>query len=284
MKTLLTTETVRFREELKSQGYAQKQCHSALLSSIRQLAAVWAAFCNQSLEHKLKLPYEKSRWYEYKDPANDPTVFDYKENFHLRRGMVLPSNFQATEIDKLLLQSGYDFLNEMRPLIQSVAFMLSDITGVDFVALTDDEQRTVARLLHYFGKMKGAEWDNKDLAEAHPDKAGLTFAVYESLPGLRGFWNGTWQSVQAKPGHIVVFGGLLCQLYSKGIVKAFYHDVEKSPVNDAVGRFSVVNFRDFISDWVYDKDTFGSTQKAFKGASNYTMSFEEFQARFKRVS
>ncbi len=284
MKTLLTTKTAQFKKEFDMLGYAQIKCHPPLLKAIQQITATWSGFCNQPLEHKLLLPYKNSRGYEYKDPEQDNTVFDYKENFHFRKGMILPAHFQSTEIDEIFLQAGEDLLAEMRPLISLVAYMASDITKIDFVKLAMDDTKWVARLLHYFGKLGGQQWKDKDLAEDHPDKAGFTFQVFESLPGLRGYWNKKWTTMQAKPGHILVFAGLLCQLYSEGKFKALVHDVEQTYMNSVLGRLAGVIFNDFVSKWVYDKENLGSTQLAFKRDDHYFMPHEQFSQCFRSVT
>lgn len=241
---------------------------------VRSLANAWSAFLRQPLEEKLKLSYVDGVGYENKGP-DDP---DYKEDFHITLAYTPDYNRNLSVTTALFIKAAHDVL-ENQSIVMPLAELLTESSDFNFVErMMANPERWIVRCLYYPPQQR------EFLAAEHPDKGPATLHVYDSTPGLQGYWNGSWKALDFKHGEeAVCYPGLLGQYYSKCNVKALPHRVVSTQESRANGRISVVLFADFETEVRYNKPAFGRTQDVFKNGSNIGMSFEEFETYFTQV-
>ncbi len=257
-------------------GFAKVQYPASLRLAVRNFVQAWRGFVSQPLEHKMQLLFLNNGGYENKDPKINPNLLDFKEDFHITRSYDFPKDFKQTAEDATFLATGHNLFNEIRPVSLVIAEMLSEITSIDFVKLAiEKEDGWVIRALWY------PPQENNILAAYHPDKAGHTIHLFDSVPGFERFWEGEWKSMSFPETEAVFFPGMLGQYYSECKVKALAHRVVSSPESRKKGRESIVLFTDYTTgNMKYDKDTWGPTQKLLIPGQNYEMPFSEFQKYF----
>ncbi len=270
--------TNRIKTMLLGQGVAKVVYLHDVNVAVKRVVSAWTKFCAQSVNHKELIPFENNGGYENKDRRVDSTSRDHKEDFHITRSYELPTSFNPRQADIELINSGKEFFEAIRPTLIEIAYILSEITGIDFVDLAvKQEDGWVLRLLHYYpGNM------DKEPAHYHPDKGGHTLHLYDSTPGFEKFWKNEWTPLRFTENEMVFFMGLLGQLHSQCMLNALSHRVVSTPEIIKNGRISLVMFNDYpTSPFTYDKETYGPSQLAFKPGENYKMPIEIFQKYFK---
>ncbi len=256
---------------LLTHGYIQSPYPARLEKEVDFMLKLWKAFCEQNLKHKQQYTFARPGGYEYKGP----TEKDYKENFHISL------NYDHSLDDTFVSKTDTDFFSHAKKLINNNIHVVEeiidtmDIYGTMREMIITSKDIWTLRLLHY---PKRPYCDEKFLAVAHPDKAGITIHLTETMEGLEVLWNASWKPISKMAHHIIAYPGLTTQYHTKGLVKGLTHRVRMMPEIEKESRYSIVLFIDF-GDIFYNK-TLGNTAEIFPNGENYLLGFKEFSKYF----
>lgn len=264
-------------DNLLSKGYGSIKYPESLKKHVAKAAEAWQDFYLQPKGHKILLPFEGDGGYEFKDKIADPTVSDHKENFHITMDYEFPASFSPTDVDIKFLKASKLLIENLKPHLRQVAEILSEISGVDFVDLSIKRENSwILRPLYY------PPQKFRLLADDHPDKGGHTIPLYQSAPGLQGYYKGRWHSMDHSGDRMLFFLGLLGQFCAKCKLPALSHRVVNSKESRKKGRSALVLFNDYPEvHVVYDKDTYHRTQNLFAPGEHYHMPVGRFTSFFK---
>lgn len=254
------------RLALQSNGYVMIP-HQNTKDEIRNLFRVWKKFLAEPLSVKQKLIITKEGGYEYKGFEER----DYKENFHLSLSYLYNSKNSFNQSELNFLVKGATFL---RKNIKLIAYAAKLICGDSFTDeyLYSCAESAILRFIYY------PPQNREVIAFPHVDK-GITMHFAEDASGFQIFWNDEWKYVDVEDGYIIVYSGLLGQLYSRCRFPALCHRVVNSDSVKEKGRNSIVLFFD-PGQLIYDKKRCGPTQKRFPKGENYKILFSEFKTLF----
>lgn len=252
-------------------GYIQNPYPTRLEKDVNFMENLWEMFCNQNLEHKQQYIYTRTGGYEYKDPEEK----DYKENFHisLNYDHKLPLD-KLSEVDKDFFHYGKKLINDNVPVVADIVDIIDVHNDLKDMIMMSKDIWTL-RLLHYPTR---PYQKNQFLAVSHPDKAGITIHLTETMEGLEILWNETWKPIHKMAGHVIGYPGATTQYHTKCVIKGLCHRVRMLPEIAQRSRFSMVMFIDY-GDIFYNK-ILGPTSEIFPNGENYLMEFEEFSKYF----
>lgn len=260
------------KSQLRDLGFARAGYPSEFKKAAQNIALNWRSFYVQNPKHKNLIIFDETGGYEEKNKVIDPQLLDYKEDFHVTLKYDFKTgSFNPSSADLLFLETSRNFLEYFEPQIRLIAKHLTELTYKNFSKYALNSDGWTLRFLHYYPQ-KG-----KNLAHYHLDKGGHTIHLYESCPGLECFWKGQWRPVSFSKDEMVFFPGIIGQHLSHGELKALSHRVVSSKESKAVGRVSIVLFNDYVDyPYVFNKELFGPTQKAFQPGQNYDMDHRDF--------
>lgn len=252
-------------------GYIQNQYPANLEKEVDVMLQLWKAFCDQNLEHKQQYVFTRPGGYEYKGP----TEKDYKENVHISLNYdYQQGDVSASSVDIDFFKHGKKLINNHTHIVEEIIDTIDIHRTMREMILSSKDIWTL-RLLHYPSRQYS---DEKFLAVAHPDKAGITIHLTETMEGLEVLWNASWKSVSKMAHHIIAYPGLTTQYHTKGTVKGLTHRVRMLPKIEHEGRYSIVLFIDFGN--IFYNKTLGNTAEIFPNGENYNLTFEEFSKYF----
>lgn len=265
-------------KQFKDNGYFTYPFPENLNSDCRYLASLWKHFCQLSIEQKKQYAFfESIGGYEFKDKDS----LDFKENFHfsLKGYQHYKEAILNPGTASLLFMQAEKTIRDSFVYVEKMFEIFDQLSGVNMTSMLDINRFTL-RFLHYFPRIE-ARKPSDFLAAPHVDK-GMTIHLFETTSGLEVLWDGAWRKAVHDPGKVLGYFGLLGQYYSKSKFPALCHRVAPTPITMKHGRSSIVLFVDF-GDVVYDKETWGSTQKVFSSGENYNMPIKEFSKYFKKA-
>lgn len=178
---------------IKEYGYDTVPIANALVGKLDALDDLWKQFLAQPEEVKNCHVFAGGAGYE----AKGPTSRDYKENFHVKLGYVLPSGH--TELDARFVEMSKRIIKYSTPAVRLVMDAIKQQTGFDLGPMVfDSTDQWVLRALWYppreIDLAKSAV-----VAEEHLDK-GITLHLRESDSGFELFWRGKWVAVPHQKG------------------------------------------------------------------------------------
>lgn len=256
-------------DQIQNFGYGTITYSKDLKTQIQKLAFLFKSFCDQSLNHKLLIPFEESGGYEYKTKEDS---LDAKEDFHITKEYSFPLILNPNMKDDAFVSFAKNILGEKElfEMLKEISSHFLRMTVKNFPKYALDPNGWVLRFLHYFAQ-------DGDLAYQHFDKGGHTLHLYESAPGLECFWKDNWNPISFSENEAVFFPGGLAQLVSQCELKALWHRVVATEESAKIGRYSMVLFNDYPKYlYTYNKEKFGPVQKAFNLGENYLMTPSKF--------
>jgi len=254
-------------------GYFHMRHNVAYANIFSAFADKWKTFQRQPMAVKARHAFVNDTGYEYKSAS----ASDFKENFHLTRGYQTPP--KATQIDVEFLEYGKSLLDEITPLVQSIAQVISAAGKFDITSMVMGmKDQWVLRCLRYFPRtMAQIEANENLLAVPHADQ-GLTIRIYEDGAGFEVLWNGEWIAVDPNPNCLMAYPGLVGQYYSDCRLPALCHRVVSNHETELRGRNSIVIFIGF-GEVEYDSRN-GRIKDRFAYGENYLMPVHEFKQLF----
>jgi isopenicillin N synthase-like dioxygenase len=271
-------------ENLETAGFVNVPYPASLRKSVEAAVERWKAFCAQSEEARMSVPYlsKEGMGVGYELKKTPGANLDLKEDFHFSPGSAkeLKLAVEANSYARELVVAVENLSEELRPLISAFALEIEKAFGLAGFKeeIEQSEDEWFLRFLHYFGDREEGE----EIATAHADKSGFTLHLYESDPGLQYLdRNYQWQDLQISNGETAIILGMRGQYRSEGRLKATFHRVIATPITAKRGRFSMVVFVHPKNTPAYDKARAGRLQE-FQPGFNYEMPFEEFAKLFKK--
>lgn len=129
---------------IKEYGYDTVPIANALVGKLDALDDLWKQFLAQSEEVKSRHVFVGGAGYEAKGPLSR----DYKENFHVKLGYVLPSGH--TELDARFVEMSKRIINYSIPAVRFVMDAIKLQTGFDLGPMVfDSMDQWVLRALWY---------------------------------------------------------------------------------------------------------------------------------------
>ena len=259
-----------FVQNFKKDGYFQYPISFEQTKVNNQLMGFWKKFLFQPSKDKLLQPFDDYLGgYEYRGPKS----LDYKENFHISLDYELPDN--ATQITKEFVSFAKEYILDIKNTVIEMVSIMDQAGNSNLSKLILDpvKARWTMRCINYPMQFR------KLLAASHIDK-GITIHITETSKGLKIFWKGKWHLVKGDKSKMHGYFGMLGQLYSNSAFPALTHKVVSTLTSMFFGRKTIVLFIDF-GDYIYDKASWGPTQKVFPNGENYDMSQQEFFKYFK---
>jgi len=177
-----------------------------------------------------------------REHAKDSPYADLKEFWHIGRESADPPNLWPTEVPtfKAAMIALFEQLEQCSNLLLEACALYLDLPQ-DFLRNTTTDSPTLLRVLHYPPIPPNAPTASLRAA-AHEDINLITLLCEATAPGLELLQSdGTWRSIAAIPGQIIVDTGDMLQNLTNGLFKSTTHRVT-NPDNDRDRRFSLPFF------------------------------------------
>lgn len=255
-------------------GYGTATYPQSIKKIVSKLMVNFNDFCNQPLDHKMNMLFQKSMGYENRDRTINPTSVDHKESFYIKSNYEFSDTFSPTSIDQSFVISCKILLDNVAPLIEEATRRLSKIAGIDLSQYFDKTSFTL-RAIHYYPD------PSVEIAHHHVDRGGQTYHLFETTDGLETYWNNSWDKVIFDENEMAFFPGIQAQYASKCKIKGLCHRVVSNEESEKNGRFSLVLFVEYNKlPYKYSMNKRGPIEKAFGPGQNYEISYEELEDYF----
>lgn len=262
---------------LDTHGYVTVDYPPPLRDAVREAMESWQRFCTlPDAKKRLLSGGDRIKDFGYMRREDAGPRADNKEQFHALRAkypLLLPKaqavgDRRATDF----IEAVDVLLHRMGPLVQRFAGEAEQayrLKGFEREVMESQDHWTI-RYIHYFG--------GRMLANAHADRGGFTFHLYESHEGGEYYDGKQWRPWPVSERQSIIFPSMGLQYRSACQLEALWHQVVATPETEQEGRYAMVAFIDFAMGHRFD-DTRYRLQN-FEPGFNYGMSFEQFGRYF----
>lgn len=265
---------------LKTNGFVVVPYPGPLRACVKEAMKSWENFCLLPIPVKQLLSNsDRLRDFGYMLRQDKVKRADNKEMFHLSQSTVSELRKRADDIADRRAIAYIDavdsLINEIKPIVtkfvQTVEkeYQLSGFTD----EVTSKSEDWTFRFLHYLG--------GEILAHPHADRGGFTLHLDESDEGGEYLdFDGVWKKWPISGEQTIIFPGINLQQRSGGELKALCHRVSATEKTRQQGRFAMVAFIDFQSDYRFNDAEY--RLQDFDPGFNYKMPYPELEKLFIR--